>query len=158
MLALVVALSACTAIDDFGKFHIADLSTQPRDLAPARLPDLYSPPDLAPPVPRYQPDIQRILDRRGCTAGVCHQAYAPLVEPEPPLPAELTDAQWAQNYVNVAATVTACDMSPSRACSPLLEKPLANGPPHAGGVTFLSTSDPDYQTLLRWANSGAPRL
>jgi hypothetical protein len=44
-----------------------------------------------------------------------------------------------------------------RSSSRLLTKPLAvaaGGTMHAGGEFFPSTSDPDYQAILKWINDG----
>jgi hypothetical protein len=118
--------------------------------------DLTPPPDLT-PTPHYMADIQAILDKRGCTTSICHQAYKPLVVPAPS-----TAPQWQQNYQNVLADVVLgpCDMVAPDQCaiqSLLLQKPLGTSDVmHAGKKQFASSSDPDFQLILIWIEEGAP--
>ena len=126
----------------------------------ATLPDV----DYAYFVQRVQP----ILERR-CAFFACHgsrerffQVYQEarlreIPDPHPlfeaPLP--LTDSELERNFRQTAGMLYGFDAPQD---SPLFSKPLATGTRHAGATLFggpdifLDRSDPDYQTLLKWAH------
>ncbi len=94
----------------------------------------------------FSNDIHPIFQARGCNGSGCHKTGNAAA-------GFRLDQQPSQIYPNVAARCNTADP----AASLLLIKPLFEATPnHGGGNIFLTTSDPDYQKILRWITDGAP--
>ena len=96
--------------------------------------------------------VEPVLTRHGCDAtGDCHGGgIRGTFELSPP-GAKSARFDFDQAVLQLSPT------SPS--ASPLLTEPLATsagGTPHAF-KPFASTSDPDYQAILRWVLAGVPQ-
>lgn len=96
--------------------------------------------------------VDSILTEKGCDNVSCHGGgIRGTFELSPN-----TDKDIDLDYEQASLQVNASDPE----ASPLLVKPLAEsagGVAHAGQDFFLSTSDPDYQTILSWIEAGEYR-
>ena len=94
----------------------------------------------------FASDIQKDMDKLGCTASTCHGQMAS--NPMKLVPNATAMADLMANYQLVSA-----ETSGGSSCK-LLTKAL--GMAHGGGTIFQSTSDPTYVKWLGWVNAGAP--
>jgi len=96
--------------------------------------------------------VEPVLVRRGCDSvagGDCHGGGIQGTFRLSPPGAKNAQLDYDQSSLQVS-------ISP-RTASRLLTKPLAvaaGGTPHGGGEFFSTTSDPDYQAILKWINDG----
>lgn len=103
----------------------------------------------------FAANVAPVLTARGCDAIECHGGGIRGTFALSPA----GDKDLAFDFEQAALQVTGTDP----AASPLLRKPLAvtaGGTPHAGdaeGGIFVSTADPDYQTILAWIAAGESR-
>jgi len=105
--------------------------------------------------------VQAVLDSRGCSQSGCH--YRDKGNPNVGGPGgslrifectgnSCTPDQLLANHDSAAGMANIANPASSK----LLTKPLAQsagGVQHLGGDIFLSTSDPDYVTILSWIQS-----
>lgn len=106
----------------------------------------------------FKASIQPIFDQRGCSQGNCHyrdkndpfsggpggsfQIYNCTIDP-------CSDDQYRSNYDSASGLSDLANPTNSK----LLLKPLAQsagGIQHLGGDIFVTTTDPDYLSILGW--------